>query len=76
VISTRYATIPPERREELSYRTGATFSDILKALADAFRGICPRCDIEQALISFRVLDDGGGLALDRQDNRAFIFFSC
>ena len=38
--------------------------NILKALADAFRGIGPRCDIEQLLRRFGILDDGCRPAID------------
>jgi len=66
--------IPPERVNEFSHRPGTAFGYVLKPLPDALFCVRPRGDVQQTLISFRVLHDGGSLAVNGQNKRAFRFF--
>jgi hypothetical protein len=54
-------------------RIHAACSNILEPLSDTLSRIRLRREVEQALIGCRVLYDSGGLAVDRQHNRAFRF---
>jgi len=44
---------------------------VVQSLADTLLRVGAGRDIEQALIRFGILDDGGGFALDREHDRAF-----
>ncbi len=57
----------------LSRRPGATARHIIQTLANAFLSIRSGSDIQQSLISFRVLDYGRCFPVHREDNRAFSF---
>jgi hypothetical protein len=65
--------LAPEGFQGFPRGKDAAFGNIFAALQDAFFGVCPRRNIEQALIGFSVLHNRGGLAIDRQNNRAFRF---
>jgi hypothetical protein len=65
--------LTPEGFQGFSRGRDAAFGHIFASLPDAFFGVCPRRNIEQALIRFSVLHNRGGLAIDRQNNRAFRF---
>jgi hypothetical protein len=60
--------------EELRSRPDPALSDVLQSLADAFLRISPRCDVEQALISFGVLHDGCRFPVHRKDHWALALF--
>jgi hypothetical protein len=57
-------------------RAGSTMRNILKALPDGLVDIRARGDIQQALVSFGVLNDGLSLALDREHWGPFALLSC
>jgi hypothetical protein len=59
--------------EKLPCRAGAAIRYVIKPLADAFLSIGARGDVEQALIGFRILHDGGGLSVNREHYGAFGF---
>jgi hypothetical protein len=65
--------LAPEGFQGFPRERDAAFGHIIASLPDAFFGVCPRRNIEQALIRFSVLHNRGGLAIDRQNNRAFRF---
>jgi len=65
--------LAPEGFQGFPRGKDAAFGHIFAALPDAFFGVCPRRNIEQALIRFSVLHNRGGLAIDRQNNRTFRF---
>jgi hypothetical protein len=66
--------LAPEGFQGFSCGRDTAFGHIFASLSDAFFGVCPRRNIEQVLIGFSVLRNRGGLAIDRQNNRAFRFF--
>jgi hypothetical protein len=65
--------LTPEGFERFPRRRHTAFGHVFTALPDAFVSVCLCCDIEQALIGFSVLHHCGGLAVDRQNHRAFRF---
>jgi len=66
--------LAPEGFQSFSRVHHTAFSHILAALPDAFFGVGLGREIEQTLIGFRVLHDGGGLIIDGQHHRALRFF--
>jgi hypothetical protein len=63
-----------ELAEELLSRPGSPLARIFKSLPDAFAGIGARSDIQEALIRFCILDDCGGLPVDRKDHWPLALF--
>jgi hypothetical protein len=59
--------------KHLSGRESVSASYVIQTLADAFRGISLRGNIEQTLIGSGVLYDGGGLPLHREHHGALAF---
>lgn len=64
---------PPEGFQRFPCRRHAAFSNVRAPLADAFFRVRLCRNVEQVLIGFGILHDGGVLAVDRQNNRAFRF---
>ena len=62
--------------EELSCRPEPSLFHILQSLPNAFLRISSGRDIEQALISFGILNNCGGSPVDGQDDGRLLFFSC
>ncbi len=57
----------------LSRRKGATARHIIQTLANAFLRIGSSSDVQQSLISFRILDDGRCFSVHCEYDRAFGF---
>jgi hypothetical protein len=57
--------------EDLSRRKSATACHIIQALANALFRIRSGGEVQQALVGFRILDDGGGFSVHRKHHRAF-----
>ncbi len=51
-----------------------SLSRVVDALPDSFACICPRCNVEQPLISFCVLYDGRCFTLHGKHDRPFGLF--
>jgi hypothetical protein len=70
VRSTRYAMIGADFVEQRASRPHPAEPAVLKPLPDTFGSACLRCQVEQMLIGFRILDDRSRLAVHGQDHRA------
>jgi hypothetical protein len=57
-----------EFREELFDVPDSSLPDILIGLSNGFMEIGIGCKVEQALILFRILNDGSRFALDRKND--------
>ncbi len=66
VSSTRYVIFGADLVEDLTRRPGAAIGHVVKALPDPLGGTGLGREIEQALVGFRVLQHGGGLAVHGQ----------
>src|SRR5262245_2987568 len=74
VSSTRKAMVSPEGFERFPCGIGAAFGHVFTTLADTFDDVRLRRNVQQTLIRRRILHDGGGLAIDRENYRALGFF--
>src|SRR6185437_7617249 len=74
IILIRYAMLGFKVGEKFSNWPTPAPSSIFQALPDAFTGVGAGRDIQQTLISLRVLDDRGGSALHRENHRALVLF--
>src|SRR5271168_988925 len=59
-----------EFREKIARGACAAFADVFQSLANSFARVGCRCDVEQPLVGFCILDNGGGFALHCEDYRA------
>lgn len=61
----------PKDFERFASRTHAALFKVFEALTNAFEYICLRCDIQEALIGFGILNDRFGFSVDRENERLF-----
>ena len=61
--------LPADLFEHGPSRTRAPVGDIVETLADCLEYISTGGQVQQALISFRILDDSLGFALDSKNHR-------
>jgi len=68
MVLTRYAMFLAHLVEELPGWTAFAAMKFFQTLADAFVGVGECSDVEEALVSGGVLDDGFGFAVDGEDD--------
>src|SRR6266567_4399605 len=73
VSLTRYFMDAAEDFQSFPRRTDAALFYVLKPLADSLSGIGLRCDVEQALIGFGILDDRFRFAVNGENQRLLGF---
>src|SRR6266849_5867821 len=66
--------LAPEGFERVPCGIHTTFGNILTSLPDALVSVCLCHNVQQSLISFRVLHDGSSLTINRQNDGAFRSF--
>lgn len=70
VTSTRYVIFLSHVVEDFFERAGAAFPHVFETLTDAFVDVGCGGEVEEALVSGGVLDDGFGFAVDGEDDGA------
>jgi hypothetical protein len=63
----------PERLKNLVRRTRPPFFDIIQALVESLLFVSACGNVEELLISFRILHDGRGFSSKRKYNRSLCF---
>jgi hypothetical protein len=66
-----YAMLAANLVKDFSGGAGASVCHILQTLTDTLFGVRSGGDVQQALVGFRVLDNGGGFSVHRKHHRAF-----